>query len=61
MEPYDSMIHPKIDIQTRARGNDKDCAPFSRLHLELVTMQKHDDKKIKTQKDANVKRFKLLH
>ena len=27
-------------------GNDKDCAPFSRLCLELVTMQKYADQKI---------------
>ena len=24
-------------------GNDKDCAPFSRLCLELVTMHKYSD------------------
>ena len=35
-----------------SHGNDKDCAPFSMM--ELVTIQKHTDKKVDT-KDKVVK------
>ena len=26
-----------------SHGDSKDCTPFSRLHLELATIQKHAD------------------
>ena len=43
-------------------GNGKDCAPFSRLWLELVTRQKiHRPKNIMTQKGDDVKRYKFLN
>ena len=42
-------------------GNEKDCALFSRLCLELVMMQNTMIKKYVDKKDANVKRFKLLN
>ena len=29
-----------VDLNVISKDNDKDCSPFSRLYLELVTMQK---------------------
>ena len=35
-----NTIHTRLEIISKiSHGNDKDCAPFSRLGLELVTMQ----------------------
>ena len=48
-------------MSKRSHGNAKECAPFSIMCLEIVTMQKYNDAKNWTQKDANVKRYKLLN
>ena len=39
-------------------GNEKDCAPFSRLCLELVMIQKYNVKTLQTYKYDNINRFK---
>ena len=44
------------EYHTLSHGNDKDCAPFSRLCLELVTMQNQTDKIEHDTKEILVKR-----
>ena len=58
---WNNQRHQKLHMHSKlSHGKGKDCTPFSRLFLELVTMQKYSDQTYVDAKRCQFEKIEII-